>query len=372
MADVLIVGAGPAGSATALGLLAAGVEQVLLVDRGSARPFAIGESATPDVAQMLGRLGLETDLGRLGHRPYHGNLSLWGDAKPQADYFLQRGHGHGWHLQRAEFDAWLLQQAVDRGARLMCPTSVKWCTRSEGVWQANLASTDGKQKRVQARMLVDAGGRRAPLATRLGAQRRRLDGLVGLATRATATPALAGMSLVEPFEHGWWYAACLPDGQAVVTLMSDIDVVRSQCLQDWHNYLSAWRTTAKVAELAPPCPPQEQDGQTLQPNIQTFAAHSSYLDRAAGQGWIAVGDALLAFDPLTSSGISGALSDAEAAVPAIVGQLAGDSIASRHYAERANRTFIRYIEGLHRQYGAEQRWPNSVFWSRRHAGPVGV
>ena len=360
----MIVGAGPAGSATALGLLAAGVGRVLLVDRGSARPFAIGESATPDVAQMLGRLGLETDLERLGHRPYHGNLSLWGDARPQADYFLQRGHGHGWHLQRAGFDAWLLRQAVDRGARLLRPCSVKWCTRSAGVWQASLASTDGKLERVQARMLVDAGGRRAPLATRLGAQRRRLDGLVGLATRATPTPALAGMSLVEPFEHGWWYAACLPDGQAVVTLMSDIDVVRSRSLQDWQNYLSAWRATAKVAELAPPCPQQE-------PDIQTFAAHSSYLDRAAGHGWIAVGDALLAFDPLTSSGISGALSDAEAAVPAIVGQLAGDNTASRHYAERANRTFIRYVEGLQRQYGAERRWPDSVFWSRRHGRQAG-
>ncbi|WP_247892025.1 FAD-dependent oxidoreductase [Azospirillum argentinense] len=86
-ADVLIVGAGPAGSATALALRAAGVPRVVLVDRaahGSPERAAlrVGESATPNVGPLLARLGLPDDLGRLGHRPYHGNLSLWsGDGE---------------------------------------------------------------------------------------------------------------------------------------------------------------------------------------------------------------------------------------------------------------------------------------------------
>src|SRR5690349_6553232 len=98
--DVLISGAGPAGCATALALVQAGAA-VLLLDRPLNQPFRIGESATPDVAGHLAKLGLKQALD--DHLPYHGNVSLWGSDTPQLDHFLFRAQGHGWHLDRAAF-----------------------------------------------------------------------------------------------------------------------------------------------------------------------------------------------------------------------------------------------------------------------------
>lgn len=355
--DVLILGAGPAGSATALGLLASGVERVLMVDRCIAKPFHIGESATPDVAGMLGELGLENDLGRLGHRAYHGNLSLWGGGQPVVDHFLVRGRGHGWHLDRAAFDEWLRQEAVARGAQLVSHVGLSAIEPIEDGWRVTVDDLGV----VSARVLVDAAGRRAPLASRLGAKRMRLDTLVALAVRAESVDSLAGLSLVEPFADGWWYAADLPDGRTMVTLMTDRDVAGKHHFYKHSAYLEAWRNTEELVKRVPP--PHELE------SIGVFAAHSGFTNQAAGNRWITVGDALMGFDPLTSSGISGALDDALAAVPAIKAQLWGDINAAHAYVRRANTTLRRYLVERRKHYNAERRWQDHEFWARRGSNP---
>ncbi|AWJ86496.1 hypothetical protein TSH58p_23725 (plasmid) [Azospirillum sp. TSH58] len=376
-ADVLIVGAGPAGSATALALRAAGVPRVVLVDRaahGSPERAAlrVGESATPNVGPLLARLGLPDDLGRLGHRPYHGNLSLWSGDGETADDFLRRASGHGWHLDRARFDRWMREAAVERGARLLAPATLAGVERRpEGGWTVGLRDADGRRS-VTARVVVDAGGRRAPLATALGARRRRLDRLIALAIEAApaAGPAgggFHGRSFVEAAEIGWWYAAVLPGGRAIVTLMTDDDIARAGGLAGADAFRSAWAATARLRDLVPP--PEDGPGAGTAPAV--FSAASQHVDRAVGAGWIAVGDALIGFDPLTSSGIAGALDDALAAADTILRWFSGDGTAARDaaigYARRAEDTLRRYLAERTRHYTAGGRWPDAPFWSRRAA-----
>lgn len=353
--DVLILGAGLAGSATALGLLASGVERVLMVDRSIAKPFYIGESATPDVEGLLARLGLKKNLGQMGHLPYHGNLSLWGGGAPVVDHFLRRGRGHGWHLDRAAFDAWLRQEAIAHGAQLVEHAHLTAIEPIQNGWRITVNETNV----ITARVVVDAAGRSAPLATRLGAQRKRLDTLIALAVQTKPVDTLAGLSLVEPCANGWWYATSLPNGHTLVTLMTDLDVARQYCLHDPMTYLDAWNDTAELAKRVPP--------PSAPITVSTFAAHSGYTSQAAGNRWIAVGDALIGFDPLTSSGIAGALDDALAAVPAIGAQLAGDSDAAQTYAKRANNTLMRYLAEHRKHYRAEPRWQDHAFWARRQS-----
>lgn len=351
--EVLILGAGPAGCATALGLLAAGVERVLLVDKPLAWPFRIGESATPDVAVLLAELGLEKRLEHLGHLPYHGNLSCWGSEEAVAEHFLLRGKGHGWHLDRAAFDAWLRQEAVARGAQLLSPCAIEALAPTAEGWQIAL---QGKGM-VTADVLVDAAGRRAPLAARLGVRRCTLDGLQAIAAQTLSTGGMGGLSLVESFPDGWWYAAELPDGRAMVALMTDADIAKERAYNQPEGFWQALRDTKLLARhLAAPAEPIP---------LGSFAAHSGFLEHAAGKRWIAVGDALMGLDPLTSSGISGALNDAVAAVPVILEQLDGRYDLAKAYAGRADATFKRYWAERRRHYGDERRWQEQTFWARR-------
>jgi flavin-dependent dehydrogenase len=346
--DVLILGAGPAGCATALALRARGVERILIADRAPPASFIPGESATPDVGPLLATLGLDGDLGRIGARPYHGNLTAWG-GPPALSLFGRRGTG--WHLDRAAFELWLRQEAASRGVVLACPARLRALDATSGGWDATVEGFGG----VRARVVVDAAGRRAPLATRLGARRRRLDALVALAVRAPCAPRGAdGYSLVESFASGWWYAARVPGGDAVVMLMTDRDIAQSY--RDAGSFAQAWRDTAVIGRRI------EVPEAAITPRV--FAAHGGFLEPAAGTGWIAVGDALMSLDPLTSSGLSGALNDAVAAAGAIVEMLNGNDSAAA-YAQRANSALQRYLAGHATYYSLERRWPTQSFWARR-------
>ncbi|QEL55968.1 NAD(P)/FAD-dependent oxidoreductase [Chromobacterium paludis] len=354
--DALIVGAGPAGSATALALQRQGVE-TLLIDRPLAQPFRVGESATPDVAGLLERLGVRHDLTR--HSPYHGNLALWGADTPQLDHFLFRGRGHGWHLDRAAFDSLLRQEAMASGVTVLGDSGVDAIEPAAGGgWKARVRSLGA----VLVGAAIDAGGRRSPLASRLGVPRRKLDNLVALACHAPANGELSGYSLVESAPYGWWYAAALPDGRAMSMLMTDRDLARALRLDQAGPFLAAWRDSRLLAQRLPP--PDSASAP------RAFAAHSGCAARAAGPGWLCVGDALMGLDPLTSSGISGALSDALAAAPAIIAMLDGDLAPARGYARRANDSFQRYLAERRQHYGLETRWRDQPFWQRRAALPA--
>jgi flavin-dependent dehydrogenase len=363
--DVTILGAGPAGSALALGLKRTGVDQVLLVDRPMRRPFRIGESAAPGLGPLLRRLGLDDRLEGRGHHPCYGNLSSWGRPQLAVEDFMNGACGRGWHLDREAFDDWLRAEAVDGGAELLSPARIEAARREGDGWHAEIRTT-GSSFTVKTRWIVDATGRPAIFSACSGARRHRIDRLIALA--AVAGPAensgYAGYSLVEAVEIGWWYAARLPSGAAVVALMTDADLARAASLSVPEVYHRAWETTLEVRRFVPP--PREP------PRPAICAAGSQFLDRAIGPGWLALGDALIAFDPLSASGITGALEDAIAAVDTLVPLLdePNSSVGCdlrAVYAKRASATLRRYVVESCAIYGRERRWSESLFWRRRRA-----
>jgi len=365
--DVLIIGGGPAGSATAIALRRRGVRRVLLADRPSRAPFAVGESVSPNIRAQLARLGLTDDLDQLGHLPYHGNLSLWGGSEAVVDDFLHRGRGHGWHLDRASFDAWLRTSAVSAGAELMRPAELLGVEPADDHFTVRLRCGDANMA-VTTAIVVDATGRKGALIRRLGVRRRQLDRLVGLCTLAEPkrgsgpSSSLGGLSWIEPVAEGWWYAAGLPSGRVILALMTDSDLAQTGSLRDPRVYLRALAATSEVGRAV-----ELPEAGFV---VESFSAATQLAERAVGPRWLTVGDALFAFDPLTSSGITGALSDALAAADTIVAWFGstgaeGAIEAAREYARHADATLRRYLSERRAWYSRERRWADHPFWLRR-------
>lgn len=363
--DVMILGAGPAGSALALALKRAGVSDVVLVDRPARRPFRIGESAAPSLGSLLLRLGLNDRLDRHGHRRCHGNLFLWGGPAPAIEDFMNRPNGPGWHLDREAFDAWLRAEAVSAGAELLSPAYLAAVRRDADTWQVDIRM-GGIELAVRTRWIVDATGRPAAFARRSGARLHRFDRLIALATHAE--PAVGWgfdrFSMVEAAEIGWWYAARLPSGTAVVALMTDADLARGANLRSPVEFGQALAATLGIKRFVPlsQC--------AMRPFV--FAAGTQFIDRAIAPGWLALGDALIALDPLSAAGITGALEDAIAAADTIIRLLGlpgrGEARDLRSaYTARANGTLERYLVERSAIYGREKRWSKSSFWQRRAA-----
>jgi flavin-dependent dehydrogenase len=78
-----------------------------------------------------------------------------------------------------------------------------------------------------------------------------------------------------------------------------------------------------------------------------------------------VGDAAMAFDPLSSQGIYNALMSGVRAAEAIEFSRVDDHRALHRYAIGIETDFARYLAVREKYYREETRWPNSPFWKRR-------
>jgi 2-polyprenyl-6-methoxyphenol hydroxylase-like FAD-dependent oxidoreductase len=114
--DVVVLGAGPAGCATALSLAQAGISPVLLVGPTRHRHLRVGESVPPDIRLVLDELGLWDEFLKERHETWLGSSSSWGADALGYNDFLFNPLGNGWHLDRARFDGFLARNIRRRNA----------------------------------------------------------------------------------------------------------------------------------------------------------------------------------------------------------------------------------------------------------------
>lgn len=353
--DVVVVGGGPAGAATARALGRAGVS-VTLIEASTFDGPRIGESIPPNTQPLLAELGLWASFLAEKHAPCHGSVSAWGSPTPGYNNFLFNPYGHGWHLDRRRFDPWLAAMAAEAGAHVLTGVAVTGVTQAEGF---RLSLSDGRT--LHARRLVDATGRGAKIARMLGAQRRLQDRLVFVygffPPGSTVHPT--SLTLLEAVADGWWYAARLPDGQLVAAVASDPESLRDTHLHQPARWLAALRATTLIGPLLVP-------DATPDAELITCEAPSARLDPVVGPGWLAVGDAASSFDPLSSQGIHKALSDGIGAAAALRASL-DDPTALDTYAAQITSRFEHYLQTRQHFYALERRWPEAPFWARRRS-----
>jgi flavin-dependent dehydrogenase len=101
-------------------------------------------------------------------------------------------------------------------------------------------------------------------------------------------------------------------------------------------------------------------------------APSFVLHKICGSGWMAVGDAASAYDPISSAGIYKALSDGLRSAAAITNHLNGASDAFAAYKASVVEGFIEYLQNRNYYYNLEKRWPSSPFWRNRRRNSTTV
>lgn len=359
--DVAIAGGGPAGAAAGIALARAGL-RVRLCEHDAARPFRVGEGLPPSARSLLRDLGVLDRMTADGHRPSPGTLAFWGGDAPHAEDTLFGVHGHGWQLDRVRFDEMLRDAAVAAGADVRAAT-LRLDVAGDAQTPHRLVARDAQdnEEAVEARWLIDATGRAATFARALGATRIAHDRQFAVHQRlhGGGDTDRDGRTRVESVEDGWWYSVLLPSGERLVAFLCDADADDRRRLLDGDGL---WRHLAGAPQLHALC---TEHGWTPHGRAHGAEASSVELDRTAGDHWLAVGDAALAFDPLSSKGISSALYTGLRAARALLACERGDADALDGYA--------RHLRDIHRVYRAqlrafhamETRWPTSPFWQRR-------
>lgn len=340
--DVAVIGGGPAGSVAALCLARLGWKTALLeADSGKTR---YGETLAPECNVLLRRLGLWAAFQRSRPVESPGIVSCWGSDVPREQDFIHNAHGPGWHADRVRFDAELRSEARREGATLVERRRVSSVYREKGVWHLD---------EIQARYLVDATGRNG-LRLNAPAAREIDDCLLVHALRISYPRGgpRDWRTLIVAAPSGWWYWSPLPDGNAVAMFFT--------CREEYPAIRRL--APAGCARAAPAIGDCLAPGRILE--SRWIAAPSSIRRVLHGDGWIAAGDSLSSFDPLSGRGIFHALHSASLAAEAVHHHLRLSAIPS-DFEVKTRTEFADYTSQRRQYYREELRWPLSPFWQGR-------
>lgn len=360
--DVVILGGGPAGTASALSLRRhAPSLSVALVEQSSYDAPRVGETLPPTVQTVLEQLGVWETFVSEGHVAAYGTCSAWGSDELFDNEFIYHPAGRGWHLDRRRFDRMLAREAQKRGVTFY--SGYKFTDSSHNNRASQLLILKGEQGSetvVEASFVIDATGRRAFFAVQRGVRKVLLDRLLGVSVTfgtRDAEPFTDTYTLVEAWEDGWWYSALLPDDRVIIFCMSDADIVKRRGLNAsdvWLGLLGQTRHTRERVRHA-----------TLLGAPSAHAAHTHRLERVTGDGWLAVGDAATTFDPLSSQGILKSLRSGILASYAVTDYFKGSALGLEKYEALMTREFNDYLLARADFYRRERRWEDSPFWKRR-------
>ncbi|MCD0452207.1 geranylgeranyl reductase family protein [Actinocorallia sp. API 0066] len=344
-ADVIVVGAGPAGSTTAYYLAQTGLKVLLLEKATFPRDKICGDGLTPRAVRQLIAMGVDINapgwIRNKGLRIYGGGVKIelpWPELATFPDFGLVR--------PRMDLDALLAEHAVKAGATLMQGTTVTEPIideRSDRV--AGVRTKDGREYR--APLVVAADGNSARLALALDI-RKREDRPMGVAVRRYYETPRHNDDYLESWLELWdgdkllpgygWVFGC-GNGTSNVGL-GLLNTSKSFQNTDYREMLRRW--TANM-------PPEWQFDEEHATGPVRGAALPMGFNRQPhySRGLLLVGDAGGMINPFNGEGIDYAMESGHLAADIIVQALARPTAAQR---ERALYEYPRILKEEHGGY----------------------
>jgi menaquinone-9 beta-reductase len=347
IADAIIVGAGPAGSAAAYYLASAGLDVLMLEKSRFPREKVCGDGLTPRAVKALTSMGVPIgeDAGWLRNR---GLRIIGGGGRIELDWpELSNYPGFGLVRSRLDFDQTLARHAEKAGARV-----IEGCTVSGPVLddrtgrivgvtaQDGSAGKNGPEKTFRGRMVIAADGNSSRLSVAMGL-RKRDDRPLGVAVRTYYTSPRHDDDYLEAWLDLWDGSSLLPgygwifgmgDGTSNVGL-GLLNTSESFQNIDYRALLRKW-----LAAMPP------EWGFTEENRTQPIrgAALPMGFNRTPHytRGLLLAGDSGGMVNPFNGEGIAYALEAGELAARTIVQALARPSAAS---AERVLQAYPRIL-----------------------------
>ncbi|KAF9070233.1 hypothetical protein BDP27DRAFT_1220967, partial [Rhodocollybia butyracea] len=371
---VIIVGGGVAGCATALSLAKSNTTaSFLLVDDAEPSTFKIGESLPAEASRWLQYLcptlpnELAQDTIKGIHHHCAGNASVWQSPELHETFAMMNPFGSGWHLDRAVFDECLRKQV-----RARCSSQENQrnsflkgkfvnVRKDENGWAVTLKRSESNAYvELHCSWLVDASGRKASL----GAKTIKLDRLLAFYALMGATNVdLDHRTLIEATENGWWYSSQLSDNKRVVVFHTDDQDPSSKRARKPEGFLDMLQQTTHISQTI-----ENVDYRIISSAgyPRCTAAGSSYLEPFGDEGdqWCAVGDAAVAFDPLSSQGMITSLRMG-GSLGIVLAKKINHSDASSLHLVRDQYDECRRDYEKKRGYFYQQSMFSSGFWARQ-------
>ena len=333
--DVVIIGAGPAGT-IAGGLLARQGHRVVIVEREHFPRFSIGESLLPQAMVWIEEAGLLDRIEAEAFQPKNGAVFRMGERQRTIDFARKTAPGPArtFQVPRDRFDLALADGARAAGVEIRFGCRVTAFSAGNHGVSLQTASEAGGEDTVEARFALDASGFARVLARLLD-----LDRPADFPVRSALFTHVRDGIRDERFdrekilisihpEHRdiWFWLIPFKDGLASIGAVGPVELIERHggCDQDRLERLVA--ASGFMGEIL-------QGAEPVRP-VGRMTGYARGVTSLTGPGYALLGNAAEFLDPIFSSGVTIAMKSASLAATVLDRQLRGGSVDWRLDYER--------------------------------------
>ena len=325
-ADVLVIGAGPAGS-VAGSLLAQQGHKVICLEAGTFPRFQIGESLLPRCNDLLEQAGLLDAVVARRYQPKNAALFLEGDLRERFSFseVFPGQRTQTFQVPRFDFDQTLATAARAKGVDIRFNQRVDAVSFQPG--EATVTATDlesNQSAQLRARFVIDCSGYGRVLPRLL-----KLEKPASLAPRVALFNWVEGDIRPQGDDEGdiwicihprgaWIWIIPFSNGRTSVGVVMERELYDSTPGCDRDRLMSLLLEDPNVAKRLAKAVPVLK--------TQKLEAWSVSVERLQGPGWALTGNAAEFLDPVFSSGVTVALESASRAAALVHRQLNGETV----------------------------------------------
>jgi flavin-dependent dehydrogenase len=344
--DILIIGAGPAGSLAAALLYREGF-RLLVVEKQNFPRFVIGESLLPSSMALLERAGLLDPIEKQGFMRKYGAVFFRGNQTCNFDFANQSTQGFKYTFQvtRADFDKTLADAVAARGVEILYGRSVSDVSFGDSYSRVTLEEPGGSKRTVTARFVLDCSGYGRVLPRLLD-----LEVPSSFPPRESLFTHVTGDRRPEGREEGkiwvcihpggaWIWIIPFSNGNTSVGIVGDSEF--------FQHFAEEPETRLREIVMSDPNAAARLVGMKVLFPPQRIGGYSCAVKTVFGPQYALVGNATEFLDPVFSSGVALALESSQRAAQVLTRHLRGETVDwQREYAEYIKHgidTFRSYV-----------------------------